>query len=240
MIVLGKPYHNADSFLNMNLAGVLRRLGIPAIPSDLYPLRQEPVPSEVPWKYQSDMVRVARELADEPNLFPVMITFFGCGPDPFTLRHVKDAVKGKPLLVLEMDEHSSRAGIITRIEAFLDQVRNSARTRKPVIRQQASDEEEASASVPKAVAPTSLLDKALFLQAMPIEDRSRRPAQFRTSSHSPKPDVMYLPYLGDHTLALAAAARFFDVDARVLPPPDGESHRLGRPHAVAGSAILTS
>ena len=69
------------------------------------------------------MIRVAREIADDSRLFPVFITFFGCGPDPFTLRHIRDVLGGKPLLVLEMDEHSSTAGITTRIEAFLDQIK---------------------------------------------------------------------------------------------------------------------
>ncbi len=164
IVVLGKPYHNADSFLNMNLGGLFHRLGIRALPSDLYPLRQEPVSSEVPWKYQSEMIRVARELADEPNLFPVMITFFGCGPDPFTLRHIKDVLKGKPLLVLEMDEHSSRAGVITRIEAFLDQVRRSAHRQRPAIRQQQADEERtAIIDLPMAPCKTIAAEQGTLL-----------------------------------------------------------------------------
>jgi predicted CoA-substrate-specific enzyme activase len=235
LVVLGKPYHNADSFLNMNLAGLFHRLGIRALPSDLYPLQKEPVSSEVPWKYQSEMIRVARELADEPNLFPVMITFFGCGPDPFTLRHIKDVLNGKPLLVLEMDEHSSRAGVITRLEAFLDQVRRSTHRPRPAIRRAEVDERNAAViDLPMLLARPSLLSKARFLSPGPIEDRSRRRAQFQTSSSEPKPEVMYLPYLGDHTWALAGAARSLDIDARVLPPPDEESQRLGRPHTVGG------
>jgi predicted nucleotide-binding protein (sugar kinase/HSP70/actin superfamily) len=55
-------------------------------------------------------------------MFPILISFFGCGPDPFTVRHIQSAVKDKPLLILEMDEHSSKAGIMTRIEAFMDRL----------------------------------------------------------------------------------------------------------------------
>ncbi len=236
LVVLGKPYHNADSFLNMNLNGIFHRLGVRALPSDLYPMRQEPVASEVPWKYQSEMIRVARELADEPRLFPVMITFFGCGPDPFTLRHIKDALKGKPLLVLEMDEHSSRAGVITRIEAFLDQMKRHTCPQKPALRTPppAGERKATIIDLPVSLSRSLLLSRARFLAPNPIEDHSRRSAQFLTSSVGPKPDVMYLPYLGDHTWALSGAARSLDIDARVLPPPDEESQRLGRPHAVGG------
>jgi predicted CoA-substrate-specific enzyme activase len=233
LVVLGKPYHNADRFLNMNLGGIFRRLGIRAIPSDLYPLLQEPEPSELPWKYQADMLRVAREMADEPNLFPVMITFFGCGPDPFTFRHIKDALKGKPLLVLEMDEHSSRAGVITRIEAFLDRVRRGTSAQSTPNRVRHDRPRMTMLQSPSAV-EKSLFEAPRFRSASPVNDRSRGAVAHRTSSRGPRPEVMYLAYLGDHTHALAAAARFLDIDARVLPPPDEESHRLGRPHAVGG------
>ena len=42
LVVLGKPYHTADGFLNMNLGGLFQRLGVYAIPSDLFPLGTEP------------------------------------------------------------------------------------------------------------------------------------------------------------------------------------------------------
>lgn len=233
-VVLGKPYHNADRFLNMNMAGIFRRLGIRAMPSDLYPVAEEAVPSEVPWKYQSDMLRVARQMADEPNLFPIMITFFGCGPDPFTFRHIRDALKGKPLLMLEMDEHSSRAGVITRVEAFLDRVRRSKKTETPANRPRPDRERAAVTRSAQLDTQKTWFEAARFLRSMPIDDRTRRPAALSTSGQGAKPEVLYLPYLGDHAFALAAAARYLDVDARVLPPPDEESHRLGRPHAVGG------
>ena len=70
------------------------------------------------------MISVARNVASDPRLFPVYIGFFGCGPDAFILRHVREALGPKPRLTLEMDEHVSRAGMITRLEAFRDRIRN--------------------------------------------------------------------------------------------------------------------
>ena len=49
-----------------------------------------------------------------------------------------------------------------------------------------------------------------------------------------KAEVVYVPFMGDHAYGFAAAARSVGIDARVLPPPDEESERLGRPHMVAG------
>lgn len=127
LVVLGKPYHISDPFLNMNIGAILHRQGIKALPGDMFPREPDLGQRIVSWKYQWEMVRTARKLASDPRLFPILLTFYGCGPDSFTLRHIRSALRDKPLLVLEMDEHSSQAGMVTRIEAFLDRVRSNPR-----------------------------------------------------------------------------------------------------------------
>ena len=49
-----------------------------------------------------------------------------------------------------------------------------------------------------------------------------------------KAEVLYVPFMGDHAYGFAAAAHSVGIDARVLPPPNEESERLGRPHMVGG------
>ncbi|MFH1114230.1 MAG: acyl-CoA dehydratase activase [Pseudomonadota bacterium] len=221
LVVLGKPYHTGDAFLNMNLGNIFKRLGVRALPSDLFPSRPASGRPGVYWKHQAHMIRVAREVSEDPRLFPVLITFFGCGPDPFTLRHIRDKLGSKPLLVLEMDEHTSRAGMITRIEAFLERIRQ-----------------------PRSESSTSRAGTAAGQSARPSrEDRTTegegeeltwyaqawgRIGKQRTA------DTLYLPYMCEHAYGFAAAAQSVGIDARVLPPPDGESERLGGPHLVGG------
>lgn len=202
LVVLGKPYHTSDVFQNMNLGSMFSRLGIRALPADLYPLSPQVQAGSVTWKYQGNMIRVARELSRDDRLFPVLITFFGCGPDPFTVRHIRAALGEKPLLVLEMDEHSSRAGLMTRIEAFLERI-NRERV-KP----------DAAKSYQVRVEKTS-----------PQKDKRRKPH---------RAEVMYMPFISEHTYGFAAAAQSVGIDARVLPQPDHESEKLGRPHLVGG------
>jgi len=220
LIVLGKPYHTSDHFLNMNLGSLFQRLGIRAMPADLYPLGQHREAPEVSWKHQGNMIRVAREIAGDPRLFPVLITFFGCGPDPFTLRHVRRALHGKPLLVLEMDEHSSRAGVITRIEAFLERLRHKQPTAalghvRPMPTQASHEASVAGVNTESFVATAQRPEKT---------EVSRRP----------RPNLLFMPYMADHSYGFAAAARSAGIDARVLPSPDQESEHLGRPHLVGG------
>ncbi len=212
LIVLGKPYHTAETFLNMNLGSLFQRLGIRAMPGDLCPVSSESLPP-VTWKYQARMIQVAREIAQDSRLFPVFICFFGCGPDSFSLRHVRDALSYKPMLALEMDEHSSRAGVITRIEAFWDRVR--IERGKPDIHGRPSSDRV-------------MVDGSKRQQST-IQNRPNG----KTGRIS-KAESIYLPYWGDHAYAFAAAAMSVGLDAKVLPSPDEASERLGRPHMVGG------
>ncbi|MBI4964741.1 MAG: hypothetical protein HY913_15795 [Desulfomonile tiedjei] len=235
LVVLGKPYHLSDAFLNMNLGSLFQRLRVKAIPADLYPAGPTKFKPEVSWKYQGDLIRTAHEIADNPSLFPILITFFGCGPDPFTLRHVHEALAGKPLLVLEMDEHSSRAGLITRIEAFLDRIKSPRRMAGGRSPRQASFEPSVGPLYRmrwlKGPAGTQGTERAEPSDA-PRHLQSGGPSFAR--SGRPRPEVLYMPYMGEHAYAFAAAARSVGIDARVLPPPDDESERLGRPQLVGG------
>jgi len=235
LVVLGKPYHLSDAFLNMNLGSLFQRLRVKALPADLFPLATAAFQPTVPWKYQGDMIRIAHEIASHPSLFPVLITFFGCGPDPFTLRHVQEALGRKPLLVLEMDEHSSRAGLITRIEAFLDGIKE--------LKGMDSQGVQPKKSVGRS---GGLEDRMRWRKGLSGSEETRQP-QFAESATAPqahgegsarrgrgRPEVLYLPYMCEHAYGFAAAARSVDIDARVLPPPDDESERLGRPELVGG------
>ena len=250
LVVLGKPYHTSDLFLNMNLPSLFRTLGVKAIPGDLFPLESLPTRSPIPWKHQLRMIGAARAVARDPRLFPVMITFFGCGPDPFTMRHIKKSLKDKPLLVLEMDEHSSRAGLMTRLEAFLDHVAGytdrSARVAGNVKRPQPSVGDVASVDVSKETASShgrrdrrrahenaSREQKAVEATATKTGPESRG-LPGRRSRDRRRVDTIYIPFFGDHSYAFAAAARIMDIDAHVLPPPDDRSTRIGRPHLMGG------
>jgi len=235
LVVLGKPYHLSDAFLNMNLGSLFQRLGVKALPADLYPLCDAAFKPAVPWKYQGDIIRIAHEIAHHGSLFPVLITFFGCGPDPFTLRHVREALAGKPLLVLEMDEHSSRSGLITRIEAFLDNIRQ--RLVQGSRRAQPGERAETHRGLQDRMrwhkGPSSL-DGVGSCNVVDSAGNAQARGEGIFHRRRSRPEVLYMPYMCEHAYGFAAAARSVDIDARVLPPPDEESERLGRPQLVGG------
>ncbi len=133
VVVLGKPYNLYDAFTNLNLARHLRRLGLFAIPMDLMPTDERPLDHSwylLPWHFNRDQVRAIRCMESQPGLFPLLVSNFGCGPDAFTVKHLERLIGERPRLFLEFDEHRGEAGLITRLEAFADEIEESLRDRK--------------------------------------------------------------------------------------------------------------
>jgi len=83
------------------------------------------------WFYESKYIAGAAITASDPQLYGLSLTNFGCGPNSFILRIVEDIMGGKPLGQLEIDEHAAEAGMVTRLEAFVDTIKGFARSTKP-------------------------------------------------------------------------------------------------------------
>jgi len=127
MVIVGRPYNSCDSGVNLEIPKKLRDLGVLSIPMDYLPL-DAVAPSqeimEMYWRYGQRILAAASIIKDDPRLYAVFVTNFGCGPDSFISHFFRDLSKGKPYLQLEIDEHSADAGAITRCEAFLDSLKN--------------------------------------------------------------------------------------------------------------------
>jgi predicted CoA-substrate-specific enzyme activase len=128
--ILGRPYTLHDPFLNLNLGRHLAKLGVLALPIDFLPLegtKGVDWPGAPPWRYNQQVIQALLWTSERSGIQPVVLTNFGCGLDAFNLRHVSKIVSDRPHLVLEFDEHRAEAGLITRLEAFRDEV-GEART----------------------------------------------------------------------------------------------------------------
>jgi predicted CoA-substrate-specific enzyme activase len=126
VLLIGRPYNTLDPGVSMDLGQKLAELGIAAIPQDMVELPEEEF-SFIYWQSGRRILKAARLAKDTPGLFPVYVSNFSCGPDSFIIHHFKRIMGDKPHLILELDEHSADAGIITRCEAFLDSLPRSAK-----------------------------------------------------------------------------------------------------------------
>ncbi len=58
-------------------------------------------------------------------MYAILLTHHGCGPDSVISHYFREEMKGKPYLHIEVDEHSSGVGVITRVEAFINSLKNT-------------------------------------------------------------------------------------------------------------------
>jgi predicted CoA-substrate-specific enzyme activase len=124
-VVMGRPYLLSCPYLNMGVGRHLFRMGFPVIPMDALPIDTVALDEkwqDLPWRFARDLIAAAQLVNRDERLFPVVLSSFGCGPDAFVLGHLEQLFGSRPHLVLEMDEHRSEAGLLTRLEAFVDEV----------------------------------------------------------------------------------------------------------------------
>jgi predicted CoA-substrate-specific enzyme activase len=123
--VIGRSYNSCDPGANLQAPQKLRNLGVLALPLDFLPLEGVRLRGDwfnMYWRYGQKILAAAEIVADDPRLYPLYITNFGCGPDSFIIRFFQERLGEKPTLIIEIDEHSADVGMVTRCEAFLDSI----------------------------------------------------------------------------------------------------------------------
>jgi len=135
VVLFSRSYMSQDSGANLGIAEKLAQLGVVPIPLDFLPLESiDPKEySDRPyWHYESKFVAGGAITVEDPQLYGLALTNFGCGPNSFMLKILADIMGGRPLGELEIDEHAAEAGIVTRLEAYVDTIQSYAQSAKPV------------------------------------------------------------------------------------------------------------
>jgi predicted CoA-substrate-specific enzyme activase len=130
IVIIGRAYNAFDSGMNLDIPRKISRLGIKVISMDMLALDEIKIKDDWPnmyWRSGQRILRAARFITKRDDLYPVYIGNFSCGPDSFILKYFSEELSGKPFLHLEIDEHSADAGLITRVEAFIDSIRSRKR-----------------------------------------------------------------------------------------------------------------
>ncbi|MFH1407349.1 MAG: acyl-CoA dehydratase activase [Candidatus Omnitrophota bacterium] len=123
-VIVSRTYNGCDPGINIGIPKKLKELGKIAMPMDYLALNTKHQPfSNMFWCCGQRILNAANVIKQDPRLFGIYVTNFGCGPDAFMLHYFRSVMKGKPYLQIEVDEHSGDAGVLTRLEAFLDSLR---------------------------------------------------------------------------------------------------------------------
>jgi len=127
ILFLGRAYNLFDGNANLELPLKVAEKGFNVFPTDFTPIHKVELGPEfknIYWIYGQRLLQALEWVRDQENIFPIWLTNFKCGPDSFLLTYAEKILGEKPFLILELDEHGGDAGYLTRIEAFLDVVRN--------------------------------------------------------------------------------------------------------------------
>ncbi len=127
VIVTGRPYNLYDERLNLRMGQNLAKIGVKALPLDFVDVDAVDI-SDFPdmfWGLGAQILRNAKYIKARSNYFGLHITNFSCGADSFIEHFFKHVMGDKPYLILELDEHSAVAGVMTRLEAYRNVIDNT-------------------------------------------------------------------------------------------------------------------
>jgi predicted nucleotide-binding protein (sugar kinase/HSP70/actin superfamily) len=127
VVITGRPYNLHDERLNLRLGQNLAKIGVAALPMDFIDASLVDL-SDFPsmyWGLGAQILRSAKFIRSRSNYFGLHMTNFSCGADSFIEHFYKYVMGDKPYLILELDEHSAVAGMMTRLEAFKNVIENT-------------------------------------------------------------------------------------------------------------------
>jgi predicted nucleotide-binding protein (sugar kinase/HSP70/actin superfamily) len=130
LAVVGHPYILEDIYANHRLLDRLEKLGARVLTPDVLPdgaAEQcvERLTGEAYWAYAPSLLGAGSCFLENEAVDGVVAAIaFGCAPDsglaPVLAQEATRA--GVPMLTLTLDEQSGEAGLMTRLEAFVDMI----------------------------------------------------------------------------------------------------------------------
>jgi predicted nucleotide-binding protein (sugar kinase/HSP70/actin superfamily) len=128
--VIGHPYNIHDDYINMGVLKELNRLDALGVtyedmPSDGFKCDLSGFPSGLFWSFGREIYRTAMYFMSGADFKPdglIYLAPFGCGLDSILVYIIQNEARARniPFLNLTLDEHSAKAAILTRLEAFID------------------------------------------------------------------------------------------------------------------------
>jgi len=126
--VVGHPYNVFDRYVCHDVLRRLAGLGASVrtaaqVPEPAMRAAIERLAGRPYWTYEGEVVGAAGHYFADPAVHGViLVVAFGCGPDSVMIDVVQRGAQaaGKPFMLLTIDEHTGEAGLVTRLEAFVD------------------------------------------------------------------------------------------------------------------------
>lgn len=210
IVLIGRNYNSFSEFANKGIPQKIASRGITIIPYDMLPFWDEEYPDSMYWEAGKKILKATNFVKKHPQLYPLYITNFSCGPDSLIITTFREMMGSKPSLTLELDSHSADAGINTRLDAFIDIIQNNRKA-------------------PKASSKNSNLDfKICELISINGLGYIQTPESKQIPLNSPNVKLL-IPSMGDLAAPLfAAALRSLGFNAIALPEATHRTLQFGR------------
>ncbi|QSZ68430.1 CoA activase [Methanofollis aquaemaris] len=202
-VIISKTYGVSDPALNLGIPDRLAEKGYKVLA--FYNLPGGDISKEHPnmyWPFGQHILEAAQIVKAHPNLYAIFLTHHGCGPDTVFSHYFREIMDGKPYLNIEVDEHSSDVGVITRLEAFI----NSLNT------------------IPAGTADA--------LETYPGKVAHRRANITPDRAELEDGATIYVPNIYPYSHIYCASLKNAGIHAQTLPAPDFGSINAGRKYAL--------
>ena len=210
IVLVGRPYNAFTELANKGIPKKFASKGVYVVPFDMFDYRNQAIDDNQYWEGGKKILKAARIIKDNPQLYATYISNFSCGPDSMLLTTFRSLMGTKPSLTLELDGHTADAGINTRIDAALDIIKNYRRVQYRISDPDYSD------FIPARIEFDSL--QGYFISSkgekIPLSD--------------PRIDIL-IPSMGDLTAPMfAAGLRSQGFNAIAMPEGNPEILKYGR------------
>jgi len=213
-VLFGPPHNALTDETNKGIPKKFASRGKVIIPFDMLATENEkiedPHDDYMHWEMGQKIIRGAQIVKKNPQLFGVYITNFLCAMDSLLVTYFRKLMGSKPSLTLEIDGHTADAGIDTRIEAFLDVVKNYLEVQKEI-------KEPADNGF-------RLADVVIDNKGAHMIDSMGKKVSFK----DPRVKII-IPSMGDLSNTLMEAVFIkLGINAYAMPIPDKETLSMGR------------
>ncbi len=128
--LLSHPYNICDPWASNNIIAKLEGMGVTIVTSDSLSLgylrhKANNLSKHIYWTFEKKLAGAALHFLETKEADGIILVLaFECGPDSLVAELIEQEVRDKlPIMTLSIDEHTGEAGILTRLEAFVDMIR---------------------------------------------------------------------------------------------------------------------
>jgi len=133
--VVGHPYLLYDEHVNHRLVHRLEQANYRVLTPEMLTTEQlesatAKLVGRAYWTYEDEVVGAGGHYLESGADGVIGIMTFGCGPDSLmmdTLHRQAVRLKTTPFMSLTLEEHTAEAGVVTRLEAFIDMISRKKR-----------------------------------------------------------------------------------------------------------------